>query len=108
MDNAREMAEEMMDRHEEWNTLVAENKERWLMEFKRLLGKDQMFWGTTFDTYTMFKVFEQAFKETIDDCYKETKSDEPSEAITRLEIAYGLFGAVMDSTSTDLGEGASA
>ena len=98
MDDIKIMAEEMAERHDEWNILVDKNQKKWLAEYKKLLGKGKMFWGTTFSTYTMFKVFEHAFEDMIEECYMETKEDSSKNNMTRTEVAYGLFGEVVDGT----------
>lgn len=110
MDDAKKIAEEFMDRHSEWDSLVAKSETKWLSEYKRLLGKDKMFWGTPFSTYTTFKVFEYAFKDMIDECFEFAKKDSPSEVPTRQEISYGLFGEVVEQGElmTNMDSGAQA
>ena len=95
MDDVKKIAEEMADRHEEWNGIVKKNEKKWLSEFKVLLGKGERFWGTTFSTFTMFKVFEHVFKDTIDECFNEVL-DNDRKNVTRTDIAYGLFGEVVE------------
>ena len=95
MDDVRKMAEEMADRHEEWNGLVKKNEKKWLSDFKGLLGQGKMFWGTTFTDFMMFKVFESAFKEMIDDCFKEVVESGDKD-MTRTDVAYGLFGQIIE------------
>ena len=109
-DNIKKMKEEMVDKHEEWNGLVETNKSVWLSDFKRLLGKNEMFWGTTFSTFLMFKVFEHAFSGAIDECYVEAKEESPKENLTRTEVAYALFGSVIErgDLMADIDNGAQA
>lgn len=100
MDDAREIAEEMVKRHSEWDSLVAKSEKKWLAEYKKLLSQGERFWGTTFATYTSFKVFEHAFSDMIDECYAFAKKDDPDHLMTRKEVAYGLFGEVVESSDS--------
>ena len=95
MDDVKKIAEEMADRHEEWNGLVKKNEKKWLSEFKTLLGKGKMFWGTDYSTFMLFKVFEFAFKDMIDECFNDVVVNGDKD-ITRIYVAYGLFGEVVE------------
>ena len=95
MDDVKKIAEEMADRHEEWNGLVKKNEKKWLSEFKTLLGEGKMFWGTDYSTFMMFKVFEYTFKDMIDDCFNEVV-DSGDEDMTRTDVAYVLFGQIVE------------
>lgn len=95
MDDVTKIAEEMLENHKEWDALVKKNQKKWLSEYKKLISDGRMFWGTDFSTYVVFKVFEYAFEDMIDDCY-EGLSD--GDNITRTEVAYGLFGEVVENS----------
>jgi len=95
MGDAIKIAEEMLDNHKEWDTLVKKNQKKWLSEYKELISDGRMFWGTDFSTYSFFKVFEYAFEDMIDECYDELGD---GDNMSRTEVAYGLFGEVVESS----------
>tara|TARA_R110002020_G_scaffold171214_1_gene361165 strand:- start:993 stop:1316 length:324 start_codon:yes stop_codon:yes gene_type:complete len=95
MDDATKIAEEMLENHKKWDALAKKNQRKWLSEYKELLSDGKMFWGTDFSTYSIFKVFEHAFEDMIDECYDELSD---GDNITRTEVAYGLFGEVVENS----------
>lgn len=94
-DDITKMAKDFSKNTKEWDDLVKNNQMRWLDEYKDLLDDNRVFWGTDFTTFTMFKVFEYAFSDVIDECFKGAK-DEGVDDLTRKDVAYSLFGRVIE------------
>ena len=65
----------MKERFNQFEELRREHSEKWLNEFCEDIKDRTYFWDMSFTEYTLFRIFQEAFSEMIEEFYQGFKEE---------------------------------